>query len=119
MTKSEIEKLIEYIDDTIQKRAFDEHYHNGERFVDKDVQVYCKVNDVFDLLRNYPTELEKTCVANYQAMYEVYAKELEEAKKRADSILFDMHNLSIEHAHYVGAVAAVEMIFGREFDPKR
>lgn len=59
MTKSEIEKLIEHLDNAIPKRAFDERFHDGEKFVDKGVQVYCKVNDAFDALRAYRVEPEE------------------------------------------------------------
>ena len=118
MTKAEIEKLIAFVDERIPKRAFNEHVHDGEKIVDKGVQVVCKVNDLYDLLREYPVE-EKTCGPNYQGMYEVCEKELEATKARLDSVQFDMHNLSIEHAHYVGAVAAMETIFGRKFEPGR
>lgn len=119
MTKAEIEELIKFIDGRITKRAFNEHFHDGEKIVDKGVQVVCKINDLYDLLREYPVEEEKTCGPNYQGMYEVSERELQETKKRLDSAMFDMHNLSIEHAHYVGAVAAMETIFGRKFDPHR
>lgn len=117
MTKSEIEKLIEYIDNSIVKLGFNEHYHNGTEVIDKGVRIYCKVDALYNLLREYPVEPEKTCGPDYQGMYEVTADELRKAQERMESIKFDMHNLSIEHAHYVGAVAVMETIFGRKFEP--
>lgn len=119
MIKAEIEKLIEFIDERIPKRAFDEPFHDGAKIVDKGVQVVCKINDLYDLLREYPVEEEKTCGPNYRGMYEVNAMELDKARRQLESMQFDMHNLSIEHAHYVGAVAAMETIFGRRFEPQR
>lgn len=113
MTKSEIEKLIEYIDNKIEKRVLEEFpgiYHRA---------VICSVNDLYDLLREYPVEPEKTCGPNYQGMYEVCEAELEKANAHIQSLQFDMHNMAIDHAHYVGAVAAMETIFGRQFNPER
>lgn len=52
MTKSEIEKLIEYIDDKVEKRVVDLVVTRP---------VVCSVNDLYDLLRRYPTDEEKTC----------------------------------------------------------
>lgn len=119
MTKPEIEKLIAFIDDRIPKRAFDSQFFDPPTACSKGVRIICEVNDLYDLLREYPTDEEKTCGANYQGMYEVCEKELEATKARLDSVMFDMHNLSVEHAYYVGAVAAMETIFGRKFEPGR
>ena len=51
MTKAEIEKLITFIDERIPKRAFNEHFHDGEKIVDNGIQVVCKVNALYDLIR--------------------------------------------------------------------
>ena len=106
MTKSEIEKLIEYLQSDLPKCVHDEG-------------ITCKVTDVFKLLRGYPVDEEKTCAPDYQGMYEVCSAKLEKTRAHVESLKFDMHNLSIEHAHYAGAVAAMETIFGRKFDPQR
>lgn len=108
MTKAEIEKLIGYIQNDLPKYVFDER--KG---------IYCKVTDLIDTLRDYPVESDETCGPNYQGMYEVSEAELEKAKSHIDSLKFDLHNLSVEHAHYVGAVAAMETIFGRKFNAER
>ena len=119
MTKSEIEKLIEYIDNTIPKRAFDESHRYVTDVVEKGVQIYCKVNDVFDLLRDYPTEMEKISGPNYEAMYKEFAVELEKEREKNKHMESKMCRLTIESARYAGAVSAMETIFGRKFDPNR
>lgn len=119
MTKPEIEKLIKFIDEHISKRGFNEHFHDGEKIVDKGVQVVCKVNELYDLLREYPTDEEKTCGPDWETMYKRNAEELAKAQERIASMQFDMQNLSIEHSFYIGAVAAMETIFGRKFEPHR
>lgn len=61
MTKSEIEKLIEYLQSDLPKTLVDEHAIVGEKTNVSKAGIYCKVGTLFDLLREYPTELEKTC----------------------------------------------------------
>lgn len=120
MTKAEIEKLIEFIDERIPKRAFDNQVFDGALTRSAGgVRIMCEVNGLFDLLREYPVEDEKTCGPNWEAMYKRNTEELAKAQEHIASLQFDMHNLSVEHAHYVGAVAAMETIFGRKFEPNR
>lgn len=106
MTKSEMENLIEYLRAEVPK------YVLGEG-------IMCRVSEIFDILRKYPEESEKTCGPDYKAMYEVCQIELDKAKAHIESMKFDMHHNAIEHARYVGAVAAMETIFGRKFDPNK
>lgn len=108
MTKADIEKLIEYQQEKLPKWVFEER--KG---------IYCEIKVLFEVLRNYPVEDDKTCKPDFEAMYEHRSAELEKAMEHIDSLKFDLHNLSIEHAHYAGAVAAMETIFGRKFDPQR
>ena len=108
MTKSEIEELIVHLQGELPKFVFDER-----------PGIFCEVKTLIDMLRNYHVEKDKTCWPNYQAMYEQCAAELEAARAKIESIKFDMHHLSIENAHYAGAVAAMETIFGRKFEPKK
>lgn len=117
MTKSEIEKLIEYIDTSVQKRVFDERYHAGEEMIENSLQVCCRVNDIFDLLDKYPVEHEKAIGPDYEVMYEDCKRTLEEARAHIESLKFDMHHMAVEHAHYAGAVAMIETITGRKFEP--
>lgn len=107
MTKSEIEQIIGCIQRETPKFVFEER--RG---------IYVKTSDLFDFLRNLAVEEEKTCGLNYEAMYEECRAMLGKSERQIESIKFDMHNLSIEHARYVGAVAAMETIFGRKFEPK-
>lgn len=119
MTKSEIEKLIEYIDDNVPKMALE-----GNCYIDKESDanrwpIHCKLASIYDLLREYPVDPEKSCGPDYKAMYEDYKRKLEEALAHIESLKFDMHHLAVEHAHYTGAVAAMETIFGRKFEPNK
>lgn len=111
MTKTEIEKLIAYIDNNAEKK---EVYMGGiiETFV-------FSVNDLYDLLRNYPIECDKTAGPDYKAMYEHCTAELEKANACIDSMRFDMHHMAVERAHYTGAVAIIETICGRKFEPNK
>ena len=120
MTKAEIEKLIIFIDERIPKRAFDHQVFDGALTRSTgDVKVMCEVNSLYDLIREYPVEEEKTCGPDWEAMYKRNTEELAKAQEHIAFLQFDMHNLSIEHAHYTGAVAAMETIFGRKFEPQR
>lgn len=69
--------------------------------------------------KNIPAGCDKTCGPNWEAMYKDCFEKLDRTERQLHSIQFDMHNLSIEHAHYTGAVAAMETIFGRKFEPQR
>lgn len=60
MTNSDIESLITYLQHDLPKSVFSEHFHDGEKMVEKG-SIYCKVTTLFDVLRNYPVEPEKTC----------------------------------------------------------
>lgn len=111
MTKAEIEKLIAVIDNYVPKHHV---VASGEK-----EELWCRMDDLHKVLRDYPVESDDTCGPNYKAMCEVNAMELDKAKAHIDSLKFDLHNLSVEHAHYVGAVAAMETIFGRKFEPQR
>jgi len=119
MTKSDIEKLIEYLQSDLPKMVFDERFNDGEKTVEKGAVIYCKVTTLFDVLRDYPVKDEKTCGPNYKAMYEHNAQELDKALQTIESMKLDNKKLLIERTHLAGAVAAMETIFGRKFDPRR
>ena len=113
MTKSDIENLINIIEDYAPKRMIvsDDKSKKEVAFV--------RWEDVCRVLRDLAANSDEACEANYKAMYEQCAAELEKARAHVESIKFDMHHLSIENAHYAGAVAAMETIFGRKFEPKK
>ena len=120
MTKAEIERLIEYLQANLPKFVFDEHFHDGDKIVEKGTKIYCPVAELFRILREeYPVEEEKTCGPDWKAMYEVCDKELEATKAHLASVQFALDNMSVDHAYYVGAVAAMETIFGRKFEPQK
>lgn len=120
MTKAEIENLIEYLQANLPKFVFDERFHDGDKIVEKGAKIYCPVAELFRILREeYPVEEEKACEPDWKAMHMRNAEEMDKMCVQLESMRKDMHNLSIEHARYVGAVAAMETIFGRKFDPQR
>lgn len=107
MTKSDIENVIEYLRSNLPKHV---PGFGG---------ISCEVGELYNVLRAYPVDDDKTCGPDYEAMYRKCQAELGHAEEKIQSIKFDMHNLSIEHAQYVGAVAAMETIFGRKFEPNK
>jgi hypothetical protein len=119
MTKAEIEKLITFIDERIPKRAFDNQLFDNVPACSKGIKVMCEINGLFDLLREYPTEEEKTCGPDWEAMYKRNADELDKAQLKIESLKRDYDHLSTRHAYYTGAVAAMETIFGRKFEPHK
>lgn len=119
MTKAEIENLINIIEDYVPK-------HCVVGYGDKE-ESYCRIDDLYKVLRDIPVKVlrdipveeEKACEPDWKAMHMRNAEEMDKMCVQLESMRKDMHNLSIEHARYVGAVAAMETIFGRKFDPQR
>lgn len=112
MTKTELDDLIDWLDERIRKAKFDA----------ENVHIHCTVKELYDLIRSYPglpVDKAKTCGPDYEAECKWLKEELDRAQRNLESIKFDMHNLSIEHAQYAGAVAAIETLFGRKFEPQR
>lgn len=123
MTPTDIQKLVECMDDYLVNYSVELYDpEEGKRRP----AIVVKLDDLMDLLNKYseqvaeePDKTEGACIPDFQGMYERCAAELEKAQMTVESLKFDMHNLSVEHAHYAGAVAAMETIFGRKFDPRR
>ena len=120
MTKSEIEKLIDYLNDNIPEMVTAGNGYIGEEFEETGSHpIYCKMRSVYNLLREYPIEPEKTCGPNYKAMYENAMEELTVARDLNEALRDDMRRIEIRHAYNIGAVAAMETIFGRKFVPNK
>lgn len=119
MTKSEIKKLIDYLNDNIPEMVT-----AGDGYISKESEgtgypVYCKMKSVYDLLLKYPIEPEKTCGPNYEDMYARAMEELTVARDLNEALRDDIRRIEIRHAYNIGAVAAMETIFGRRFEPHK
>ena len=106
MTRSDIEKLIDYLNDKLPKYFFNDTIRIGEVTSQGGNEgIYGRIDDLENLIRDYPVESDKTCGPNYEAMYNACVVENRELKNR-------LENYCLERAHYVGAVNAFELIFG-------
>lgn len=116
MTKTDIENLINILEDYAPK----EHYAIVSHGSQKEV-AFVRWEDVCRVLRDLAVavEDEKISGPNYEALYAKCTEELEKTRAQVESLKFDMHHLAIENAHYAGAVAAMETIFGRKFEPRK
>lgn len=119
MTKSEIEKLINYLNDNIPEIVTAGNGYISEESDGAGYPIYCKMKSVYDLLREYPIEPEKTCGPNYEDMYTRAMEELTVARDLNEALRDDMRRIEIRHAYNIGAVAAMETIFGRKFEPHK
>lgn len=123
MTKSEIEKLIEYLQVNLPKYVFDEGPLNGEVVVEQGAKIYCPVAKLFKVLREYPVNEEKTCGPNWEAMYSKSLDIVEGLKDENRRLKSNIEILTDEVSRqdkklevYAAALNTVEVMTGNIFD---
>lgn len=115
MTANELQKMINWVNKNAEVHKQDVYEDDSGNFA---IIPVVHFNELMDLLAQYPVEEpEACCKPNYEAMYEEQlAKNQDLIKKNKD---LKTENGILEHklACAKGAIAMVEVIYGRQWKP--
>lgn len=117
MTANELQKVIDYISKNAEQHTMDAY--------DEQTGVWAGIsavyfNDLMKLLGDYPVEeSEKTCGLNYEAEYNRLVEKNRETKDRVKGLEREKYILEHRLASAKGAIAMVEVIYGRQWSPAK
>ena len=109
MTEATKQKILNYLKDNDD--AFGMQYYDKNK---KEVVTLYTISALTEALDRVIEADRKAVGPNYEGMYKQSMVSLKEAQDRINYLEDLNRNYALERAHYVGAVQAFELIFGRK-----
>lgn len=115
MTVDELQKVIDYMNSTLTKHT--ESVYN-EDTGNYDIYPTAYFNEMLQVLSEYPVEESKECsMPNYETMYNDMVTKVESQKAEIKYLKEERRVLEHKLACAKGAIAMVEVIYGRKWAP--
>ena len=115
MTIKELDKLAKWLEDKVPTFSHDVYNDESGNY---NIVPVVRVNELHAALADYPvSEPEPTCAPNYEAMYNDMVAKVESQRAEIKNLKHEKNILEHKLASAKGAIAMVEVIYGRQWKP--
>ena len=115
MTVNELQKLIDYVGEHKDRFKFDVYDKDKGRMRTIPGMPF---DDFISLLSMYPVEeSERACAPNYEVMYNDLVTKIESQRAEIKNLKTEKNILEHKLASAKGAIAMVEVVYGRKWLP--